>query len=144
MTETPADLAALLAGLRTIAVVGLSPRTDRPSHQVAAGLQGLGLTIRPVRPAVDAILGEAAVADLSLLATPTDAVVVFRNPAEVPAIAEATVAGGHGALWLQPGAESAEGARIATEAGIPAVVGRCLWVDYRRWRADGCNPALAR
>ncbi|MGM0412557.1 MAG: CoA-binding protein [Pseudomonadota bacterium] len=143
MTE-PADLDRLLAGLATIAVVGLSPRTDRPSHQVAAGLQGLGLAIRPVRPAVDAILGEPAVADLAGLPGPVDAVVVFRNPAEVPAIAEATVAGGHGALWLQPGAESPEGARIATAAGLPAVVGRCLWVDYRQWRAGGCNPGLSR
>lgn len=144
MTEPTVDLDQLLARLTTIAVVGLSPRTDRPSHQVAAGLQGLGLAIRPVHPAVDAILGEAAVASLSDLTTPTDAVVVFRNPAEVPAIAEATVAGGHGALWLQPGAESAEGARIATEAGLPAVVGRCLWMDYRQWRAGGCNPGLSR
>lgn len=144
MTEPAVDLDPLLAGLATIAVVGLSPRTERPSHQVAAGLQGLGLAIRPVRPAVDAILGEAAVASLSDLTTPTDAVVVFRNPAEVPAIAEATVAGGHGALWLQPGAESAEGSRIATEAGLPAVVGRCLWVDYRQWLAGGCNPGLSR
>jgi len=140
----PVDLDRLLAGLATIAVVGLSPRTDRPSHQVAAGLQGLGLAIRPVRPAVDAVLGEPAVADLSQLPGPVDAVVVFRNPAEVPAIAEATVAGGHGALWLQPGAESPEAARIAIEAGIPAVVGRCLWVDYRRRQDNGCNPPLAR
>lgn len=144
MTEPTVDLDQLLARLATIAVVGLSPRTDRPSHQVAAGLQGLGLAIRPGAPAVDAILGEAAVASLSDLTTPTDAVVVFRNPAEVPAIAEATVAGGHGALWLQPGAESAEGARIATEAGLPAVVGRCLWVDYRHWADSGCNPGPAR
>ncbi|MFP4181537.1 MAG: CoA-binding protein [Thiohalospira sp.] len=144
MRSSSADLAALLGGLETVAVVGLSPRPDRPSHRVAAGLQGLGLAIRPVRPAVDAILGEPAVAHLARLPAPTDAVVVFRNPAEVPAIAEAAVAGGHRALWMQPGAESPEAARIAAAAGIPAVVGRCLWVDYRRWRADGCNPARSR
>ena len=51
------DIAALLARVKTIAVVGLSPKPDRPSFAVSRAMQGLGYRIVPVRPATGAILG---------------------------------------------------------------------------------------
>jgi predicted CoA-binding protein len=61
-----------------------------------------------------------------------DVVDVFRAPAAVPEIAQEAVEVGAGALWLQFGVISPEGARIAQEAGLPVVMDRCLKVEHAR------------
>ena len=61
---TESEIKALLARVQSIAVVGLSPKANRPSHRVAAALQGYGYRIIPVRPLVSEVLGEQAYADL--------------------------------------------------------------------------------
>ena len=61
-----------------------------------------------------------------------DVVDVFRTPEAVPAIAEEAVAVGAGALWLQFGVISLEGARIARSGGLAVVMDRCLKVEHAR------------
>jgi len=122
------ELRALLAGARTVAVVGLSPKTDRPSHEVASYLQERGVRVIPVNPAVDEVLGERAYP--SLLAIPpsvqVDIVDVFRKAEEAPAIARDAVRIGARALWLQDEIVSEEAALIATEAGLDVIMGVCI------------------
>ena len=116
---------------RTIAVVGLSADPQRPSHGVARYLRRSGMRILPVNPALTSWEGLPAYASLADVPVPVDIVDVFRRPEHVPAIARDAVAIGAGALWLQLGVLSDEGARIAAEGGLDVVMDRCLAVEHR-------------
>jgi hypothetical protein len=128
MNPEDRELRALLGEARTIAVVGLSPDPDRPSHRVAAYLQRHGYRIVPVNPHVDEVLGEPAYA--TLLEIPrdidVDVVDVFRRAEETPAVARDAVAIGADVLWLQEGIVNEEAATIAADAGLDVIMGICI------------------
>jgi uncharacterized protein len=121
----------LVREARTVAVVGLSGDPGRPSHGVARYLRRSGLRILPVNPRLTTWEGLPAYASLADVGEPVDVVDVFRRPEHVPAIARDAVAAGAGALWLQLGVLSAEGATIAAEGGLDVVMDRCLAVEHR-------------
>ncbi len=125
-------LRALLHEIKTIAVVGLSPKATRPSHRVAASMQGFGYRIIPVRPAVDEVLGETAYADLYALPVRPDLVDVFRAPEHVMPIVDACIELGIKAIWLQDGVINDEAAEKAAATGITVVMDRCIYRDYVR------------
>lgn len=120
----------LLKRVKTIAVVGLSPKPDRPSHQVARAMQGFGYRIIPVRPGVAEILGEKAYARLSDVPEPIDLVDVFRAAEHLDAIVDECIRLKIPALWIQEGIVNEAAARRAAEAGITVVMDRCLYKDY--------------
>jgi uncharacterized protein len=122
----------ILHTARTIAIVGLSSNVLRPSHFVGFYLQRHGYRIVPVNPNEREALGEKAYASLGDIPFHVDVVDVFRLPAFVPAIAEEAVRIGAGALWLQFGVISAEGAQIAERGGLKVVVDRCMKVEHAR------------
>ena len=122
----------ILHTARTIAIVGLSSNVLRPSHFVGFYLQRHGYRIVPVNPNEREALGERAYASLGDIPFHVDVVDVFRLPAFVPAIAEEAVRIGAGALWLQFGVISAEGAQIAERGGLKVVVDRCMKVEHAR------------
>lgn len=129
-TNPPNDaIAAMLRGVRTIAVIGLSPDPARPSHGVAAALQRAGFRVIPVRPGGGDVLGEPARASLSDIGEPVDLVDVFRAPEHVPAIVDEVLTLGLPALWLQDGVVDHESARRAEAAGVFVVMDRCLKRD---------------
>ena len=115
---TPDQIRSLLREVKTIAVVGLSPRAERPSYRVSRAMQGFGYRIVPVRPAVTEVLGEKAYARLSDIPFPVDLVDVFRNADEVGPIVDECIALGVKRLWLQDGVVNEEAARKARAAGI--------------------------
>ncbi len=122
-----------------IAVVGLSSDPERPSHQVAARLQQRGYRILPVNPtaAGERILGEPVFTSLSEIPEKVDVVQVFRNPRYAPEVAkEAAALQGAPILWLQEGVVSEEAVRIASKAGLPVVMDRCLWKEVLRLQGD--------
>lgn len=125
-----AEIAALFASIRTIAVVGLSPDATRPSHGVAKALQGFGYHIIPVRPGVSEVLGEKAYADLRQIPVKVDCVDVFRRADEIAPIVDAAIAAGVSVLWLQEGVVNEAEARRAQEAGLTVVMDRCMYKDY--------------
>jgi predicted CoA-binding protein len=127
-----AVLRALLQQVRTIAVVGLSPQTDRPSYRVARAMQGFGFRIVPVRPGVREVLGEQAYASLTDIPFAVDLVDVFRTADEVPAIVDACLALHSPALWIQEGIVAEAAAQRARDAGRMVVMDRCLYKDYVR------------
>lgn len=120
----------LLLRIHSIAVVGLSPNTNRPSFRVASGLQQAGYHIIPVRPLVDQVLGETAYPDLESLTELPDIVDVFRAPEHVPAIVENCIKLGIKNLWLQDGVINEAAAQRAQESGITVIMNRCMWRDY--------------
>ena len=126
------DVRALLARARTIAVVGLSPRPERPSHRIARLLKGWGYRVIPVRPAVREVLGEKAYPRLADVPDKIDLVDVFRAAEEVGSIVEQCVALGLPAIWIQLGIVNPPAAERARAAGMFVVMDRCISVDYRR------------
>jgi len=124
------EIKQLLNNTKTIAVVGLSPKPNRPSHGVAAAMQGFGYRIIPVRPAVDEVLGEKAYADLHALPNKPDLVDVFRAPEHVGPIVDACIELGIKAIWLQDGVINEEAAQKAVAAGMTVIMDRCIYRDY--------------
>ncbi|HEY0447985.1 CoA-binding protein [Actinophytocola sp.] len=116
---------------RTIAVVGLSDSSGRPSFGVARYLLGAGLRIFPVNPFLSTWEGLPVYASLGDVPEHVDIVDVFRRPEHVPAIAREAVEIGAGALWLQLGVISEEGASAAAAGGLDVVMDRCLAVEHR-------------
>lgn len=126
------ELRAWIKEARTIAVVGLSANPERPSHEVAAGLQSHGYRIIPVSPMVTEVLGEPAYPRLEDVPGPVDIVDVFRAPEQIGPVVDACIARGFRRLWLQQGVINEAQARRAREAGIQVVMDRCLWMDFLR------------
>ena len=120
----------LLQQVHTIAVIGLSPRPNRPSHQVAASMQRFGYRIIPVRPAVSEVLGEPAYRDLHEVTEAIDLVNVFRAPQHIGEIVDTCIALKLPALWLQDGVIDQEAAWRARDAGVTVVMNRCIYRDY--------------
>ncbi|MBU0689196.1 MAG: CoA-binding protein [Gammaproteobacteria bacterium] len=133
---SPADICRLLRESHTVAVVGLSPNSARPSFNVAKALQGFGHRIVPVRPLVEEVLGEKAFADLESLPFAVDIVDVFRAPEHVPAIVDSCIKLGIKKLWLQDGVVHEEAALRAQQAGITVVMDRCMFRDHSQLCAD--------
>ncbi len=130
--QDPMVISGILHTARTIAIVGLSSNVLRPSNFVGFYLQRHGYQVIPVNPNEREVLGQKAYARLSEIPFHVDVVDVFRAPAAVPAIAEEAVRIGAGALWLQFGVISAEGARTASNGGLKLVVDRCMKVEHAR------------
>ena len=125
--------AEILRDARTIAIVGASPRPERPSHGVMRYLLGAGYRVIPVRPLdCDEVLGVPCVASLAEIDEPVDLVDVFRRPDACPDVAREAVAAGAKALWLQLGLVSPEARRIATEAGLEYVEDECTAIVHRQ------------
>lgn len=132
MLETPAALRELLVITRRIAVVGMSPNPERPSHYVARYMQERGYTIIPVNPGQTEIAGLKCYSSLRDIEEPVDMVNVFRRPEHVPPLVEDAIAIGAGSLWLQMGVVNLNAARDAEAAGLAVVMDRCLKVEHAR------------
>jgi len=132
----PAEICRLLREVHSVAVVGLSPNTARPSFRVAKALQSFGYRIYPVRPLVIEVLGEKAYPDLESLPEVPDIVDVFRASQHVPAIVDSCIRLGIRKLWLQEGVVHEEAALRARQAGITVVMDRCMFRDYTQL----CKP----
>ncbi len=128
------DVAHLLKVTRTIALVGASPKPNRPSHGVMEELQQAGYRVIPVNPAAagQTILGETVLGSLAEIDEPIDMVDVFRRAEETPEVAREAVAAGAKSLWLQLGIVSDEAARIALAGGLDVVMDRCTAVEVAR------------
>jgi uncharacterized protein len=124
---------SILNNARTIAIVGLSPNELRASHFVGYYLRRHGYKVIPVNPREESILGERSYPSIADVPEHIDVVDVFRAPDAVPAIAEEAVAAGAGALWLQYGVISPEGAAIAERGGLDVVMDRCMKVEHARY-----------
>lgn len=137
------DIARIAAETRTIAVVGLSPKADRPSHGVARFLQDMGYRVIPVNPghAGETILGETTYATLSDIpeAESVDMVDIFRRSESVPAVVDEALEAlpGLKTVWMQIGVMHEGAADKARAAGLTVVQNRCPKIDFPRVRARG-------
>ena len=139
----------MLTESRTIAIVGASPRPDRPSHGVLRTLAAAGWQILPINPMPEALRDGVAglpcfptlsAAAVSLPAGERiDLVDVFRRSEECEEIAREAVAIGARGLWLQLGVISPAAAQIANEASMLFVQDRCPAIEMPRLGISGPN-----
>ena len=124
----------ILRTTRNIAVVGLSPNPERPSHEVASYLKSKGYRIIPVNPTVTEVMGEKSYPSVDEIPgdIQVDVVDVFRRPEDVVPVAEAAVRRGAKVLWLQEGVVNEQAADIAQNAGLQVVMDRCMLKEHRR------------
>jgi uncharacterized protein len=131
----PADdeIRDILTSVKTIAVVGRSPKPDRPSHGVAAFLKRRGYRVIPVNPgqAGQMALGETVVASLAE-AGPVDMVDIFRRSEEAGAVADEAVRLGAKVVWMQLGVVDPAAANRARAAGVRVVMDRCPAIEIPR------------
>lgn len=133
------DIADLLRRTRRIALVGASAKPERPSNGVMKALLDHGYDVVPVNPGLagQSIHGRTVVATLADVSPPADMIDVFREPAAVPAIADAAIALGASSIWLQLGVTDELSAARAEAAGLSVVMDRCPKIELRRLGVAG-------
>ncbi len=131
-----ATIRRVLTETRTIALVGWSPKPDRPSHRVAAFLKAQGYRVIPVNPgqAGQIALGETVRASLAEIGETVDMVDIFRRSEEAGAVVDEALAvlPGLKAVWMQLGVVDAAAAARAEAAGVTAVMDRCPAIEIPR------------
>jgi len=126
------EIEGILKEGRSVAVVGLSPKPDRPSYGVARYLQAQGYRIIPVNPNTQEILGEKAYPTLLSIPEKVDIVDIFRRPEEVPPVVEEAISIGARVVWMQEGVVHEGAAQRAREAGLKVVMDRCMKKEHQR------------
>jgi len=148
--QTPSQRRDLLKRSRTVAMVGASPNSTRPSYFVFSYLRTKGaLDVTPINPAVAGIDGVKAYPTLAAYAAERgapDIVDVFRKPADAAGVVREAIAVGAKSVWFQYGVIDAEAIRLADEAGMDVVVDRCIKVESARFdgglATGGLNSGL--
>ncbi|NWG04378.1 MAG: CoA-binding protein [Syntrophaceae bacterium] len=128
------ELKEILGNCKTIAVVGISPREDRPSYRVASYLKSKGYRIIPVRPDGESILGEKVYR--TLLEIPkeiqVEVVDIFRRSEDVPPIVKEAIQQEAKVIWMQEGVIHQEAGEIAEKAGLKVIMDRCIKKEHQR------------
>lgn len=124
----------ILSGSRVVAVVGMSPRLDRPSHEIGLYLSRQGFEVIPVHPTAEQVVGLPAYPNLE--AIPRDAGVeivdVVVSAERAGPIADEAARIGARVIWFQPGAENPEAEARARRLGLEVLSGRCIMADHAR------------
>lgn len=125
------ELLGLYARTRTIAVVGASATAGRPAHDVPEYLHALGYRILPITPRAGMLFDEPTRASLAELSEVPDVVEVFRPRDEAEKVAREAIASGARVLWFQPDTETPDAVRLAEDAGLRVIWGRCMRTTHR-------------
>jgi len=122
----------ILRDCSTIAVVGLSPKPVRPSHQVALYMLREGYRVIPVNPGHDSILGLTCHPDLLAVPERIDIVNIFRRSEQVLPIVRDAVTREARVIWMQEGIVNREAAELAAGRGMTVIMDRCIMVDHQQ------------
>jgi predicted CoA-binding protein len=137
-THTESEIHDLLTTTKTIAIVGASPKPDRPVYGVMAYLQRAGYRCIPVNPgqAGKEILGERVVARLADIVEPIDIVDIFRQRFALGGAVDEALAlpVKPKAVWMQLDLWDEAAAAKAEAAGVMAVMDRCTKIEHARLR----------
>ena len=128
------EIKEVLRSSKTIAVVGISPKEDRPSYGVASYLKSKGYRIFPVRPDGDEILGETVYHGLTEIprGIEIDVVDIFRKSEDVPPVVEEAIRRGAKVVWMQEGIINQEARTKAEKVGLKVVMDLCMKKEHQR------------
>jgi len=127
----------ILRRYRTIAVVGATNDTEKPSGFVPAYLMEHGFRVIPVNPTETDVLGEKSYPDLASVPAVIEVVNIFRRSEDVPPIVDEAIRIGAKAVWMQQGIRHREAAKRARDAGLDVVMDRCMKTELRHMIEDG-------
>ena len=138
------EIKSILTSAKTVAVIGVSSKTDRASHQVAAYLiEQTHFEVYLINPATNEdILGQRVYKSLAELPLVPDIIDVFRKGEDMPAVFEkeflaiSTQAAGK-TWWMQLGITNDDVAKKAQAAGMTVVMDRCIKIDYQNLIPEG-------
>ncbi len=128
----PEEIKEILTSIQIIAIVGLSPKEDRDSNQVAKYLQQQGFKVIPVNPMHPEILGLKSYANLNDIPDKIDLVDIFRKPSAVPEIVDDAIGIGAKVIWMQEGIVHNESAKKAKDANLKVVMSKCIMKEHKR------------
>jgi len=139
-TYSDSYIRGILNTVKTIAVVGISPRDNRPSYFAFKYLKERGYRMIPVNPgqAGERILGQKVYARLSDIPEPVDMVDIFRGSEHaVPIVQEALALDPKPkVIWMQLTVRNEDAARLAEAAGLKVVMNRCPKIEYGRLSSE--------
>jgi predicted CoA-binding protein len=125
------EISELLRNSKTVAIVGISDKPDRPSYGVARYLiENSHFDLYFVNPLLEEILGKKVYKTLKDIPVAIDIVDVFRKPADCPEVLAESIEIGAKAIWLQLGIDVPEVEEKGTDAGLQVVMDRCIKIDY--------------
>jgi predicted CoA-binding protein len=126
-TDAPEQLRQILSSVKTIALVGASEKTHRPSHDVMAYLQNQGYRVIPVNPRLEGqqLLGETVYGSLHELPEPVDMVDLFLAPERTDPLIDQAIELKIPVVWMQIGVINQEGAARAEASGLTVVMDHC-------------------
>jgi predicted CoA-binding protein len=117
---------------KNVAVVGISSRPDRPSHEIAVYLKESGYRMIGVNPNEAMVLGEKCYPRLQEVPEPVEIVDIFRKAEDVPPVVDDAIEKGAKVIWMQLGVENREAAEKAVAAGMVVVMDACILVEHRK------------
>ncbi len=130
----------ILRGVRSMAIVGASPNTVRPSYFLFKYMLERGYDVIPVNPgqAGKTMLGRTFVGSLREIGRPVDMVDIFRASAHVmPVVDEAlSLIPPPRVIWMQLGVRNDAAAAKIEAAGLKAVMNRCPKIEYGRLSSE--------
>lgn len=124
------EIPKLLDEAQIIAVVGLSPKTERPSNMVARYLIQAGYIVIPVNPGHEQILGIHCYPSLLEIPGHVDIANIFRKSEDVGPIVQQAVEKGCTTVWMQQGIVNHDAALAARQNGLKVIMDRCIKVDH--------------
>jgi len=133
--NSPETIARILEECRTIAVVGLSSNSWRPSHGVASYMKRAGYRVIAVNPNETEVFGQKAFPSLADVPEKIELIDVFRRSEEAGAAVDQAIAIGAKAVWLQEGVIDSKAAQRAVDAGLLVVMDRCWLKEHARHKA---------
>ena len=123
----------LLSTAKTIAIVGVSDKTDRPSNQVARYLlENSDYAVYFVNPLIKELFGQEVFASLADIPVKIDIVDVFRRIEDMPEILDESIEIGAGAFWMQLGLRDEVLAEVARSAGLTVIQDKCLKIEHQK------------
>ena len=127
------EIKHILQKYSAIAVVGLSPKPERPSHWVSQYMIQAGYTIIPVNPGQNEILGQVCYPDLLSVPHDIDIVNIFRRADQVLPFVKDAITRKAKVIWMQEGIVNEDAALLARKNGITVIMDRCIKVDHQHY-----------
>ena len=129
------EIKEIFDNTKTIAIVGLSPDSEKASFRVASYLQSKGFKIVPIYPKEDEILGEKVYRSLEEIPFDIDMVDIFRKPDAIAKVVDEAIRLKYSknikSVWFQLGLANNEAAQKAVENGLKVVQNKCTKIEYK-------------
>ena len=133
LIESEADVSALLASAKVVAVVGVSDKPDRASNSVAKYLQdNTDYTLYFVNPLLENVLGQKSFSSLRDIPEVIDIVDVFRKPSDIEAVMDEAIEIGAKSFWMQLGISESTQAARGVAAGMDVVQDKCIKIELAK------------